>query len=290
MLELWFYLSMLSGKEVYNKLDPASDLQLLYGGWEDCERGHAWKGRRNHALLHHVIGGKGRVRLGRKEWILGTGDSFLLFPYTDIFYEADKGEPWSYEWAGIGGSRVIHYLELCGFQPDRPVIPVREGRPAAQLFRELLDYLESEALEPGRRAILVQARLLSLLESLGDFGGEAGLGPSTRPRGQSPYVQEIKDFLEQAYSRDLDAETIARFAGLERSYCSALFSRATGTSLMRYLGDLRMEKALELLRGTSLCVRAIAESVGYSDPAVFAKRFKRTKGLSPTQARRPESG
>jgi AraC-like DNA-binding protein len=279
-----------SGVEIYHKLDSASELQVLYAGREDCESGHAWKGRRHHALLHHVITGRGRVRLGRKEWSLGAGDSFLFFPNADIWYEADRAEPWSYVWVGIGGARVVHYLGLCRFRPDRPVLPSRPGQPVEREFQSLLEALEDPTLEQARRSLLVQARLLELLECLGRFDEEVPSNGDSGPRGEAPYVQEILDFLDQAYSRDLDAQTIARFAGLERSYCSALFSATTGKSLMRYLGDLRMEKAAELLRGTSLCVRAIAESVGYSDPAVFAKRFKRTKGMSPTRARRLESG
>jgi AraC family transcriptional regulator of arabinose operon len=276
-----------SSSEIYNKLDPASDLHVLYGGRQDCPPGHSWKGRRHHALLHHVLRGRGRVRFGRKEWTLGPGDSFLFYPYTDIWYEADSDEPWRYVWVGIGGARLVHYLELCRFRSDEPVIFAKKGRSPGSAFIELLDALEAPSLGQGRRMILVQARLLMLLDALASFDESSPEGKVSRPREETPYVQEILDFLDQAYSRDLSAETIARFAGLERSYCSALFSSTTGTSLMRYLGNLRMEKALELLRGTNLSVRAIAESVGYADPAVFTKRFKRTKGMSPTQARRP---
>ena len=58
---------------------------------------------------------------------------------------------------------------------------------------------------------------------------------------------------------------------------------------MQYLTDLRMRKALELLKSTNLSVRAVAESVGYSDAGLFAKRFKTVQGFTPSEARRARS-
>lgn len=266
--------------QVFHRWDPAADLQVLYAGFQACSPGHGWRGRRDHALVHHVIRGRGRVRLGRREWTLGPGDSFLYYPHTDLWYEADRTEPWNYLWVGFGGVRLTACLEGAGFDRDRPVLEAGET-PVGCLFTGLLEALEDPGPAPGPRALGLAGRLFFLLEAL----ARKAPGPSLPPPGGVPYVQEILLFLEQAYSRQITTETVARYAGLERTYCSHLFSTAMGKPLMRYLAELRMEKALVLLRTTGMSVRAVGESVGYPDAGAFAKRFRALKGVSPSEVR-----
>jgi len=175
---------------------------------------------------------------------------------------------------------VVPWLEACGLGGDRLVVRATPGNQGSLVFIDLLEALE-KATQGTLSAAGVQARLFALLDHLAE--GPAEAGPSHRL--ETPYVQEIVEFLGQAYSRRLTTATIARFAGLERTYCSDLFSKTLGTPLMQYLAELRMDKAVELLHSTALSVRDVAESVGYSDAGVFSKRFKAIKGMSPSQAR-----
>ena len=64
-----------------------------------------------------------------------------------------------------------------------------------------------------------------------------------------------------------------------------LFKSQTGVSPIKYLITRRMEEAQHLLRETDLPIRAIAEKVGYDDPAYFSQIFKRTVGSSPLSYR-----
>ena len=269
----------------FHRWDPVSDLQVLYSGFHVCPPGHGWRGRRNHALVHHILSGHGRVRWGKKEWPLGPGDSFLFFPNENLWYEADREQPWRYLWVGLGGVRLTHYLELSGLRRHQPALPAAQPGQIIPSFQQILEVLEDETLAAQHKTLRVQSLAFSLLEGL-SHSPEALKEPSNAPAKDVPYVQEIMKFLEQAYSRRITTDTIARFAGLERTYCCHLFSTTTGQSLMQYLTELRMDKAAELLQGTNLSVRAIAESVGYTDAGVFSKRFKKSKGITPTAVRR----
>jgi AraC-like DNA-binding protein len=271
--------------EFFNRWDPAVDITVLYAGFQICISGHLWKGIRNHALIHHVVKGRGRVRLHRQEWTIGPGDSFLFYPHNDLWYEADRVDPWSYLWIGIGGAKVTQWLDMCGFSDARPVLRAREGSDPTQRCIDLLEAVEREQSGDFSHPARIQALLFSLLDSLSP--GTVKKAPSNSKT--SPYIPEIIEFLNQAYSRKITTGIVANFAGLERTYCSHLFSQTMGISLMQYLTDLRMRKALELLKSTNLSVRAVAESVGYSDAGLFAKRFKAEQGFTPSEARRARS-
>jgi two-component system response regulator YesN len=51
-----------------------------------------------------------------------------------------------------------------------------------------------------------------------------------------------------------------------------------------------MRRALELLREGKLPVRDVANSVGYRQPAQFAKTFRRHHGAPPSSFRGPHGG
>lgn len=66
---------------------------------------------------------------------------------------------------------------------------------------------------------------------------------------------------------------------------SQQFKRYSGMSPVKYITFLRIDKAKELLTKTDISIRDIAFEVGYSDPSVFVRNFKRATALTPIQYR-----
>lgn len=66
---------------------------------------------------------------------------------------------------------------------------------------------------------------------------------------------------------------------LQRGLC------ATGTSYGDILNEARLERARERLLHSKDCTLAIANAVGFSDPANFFRFFKRMEGVTPNQYR-----
>jgi transcriptional regulator GlxA family with amidase domain len=64
------------------------------------------------------------------------------------------------------------------------------------------------------------------------------------------------------------------------------FKAATGTTLIDYLQNLRVEEAKRLLESGSLPVDEVSAEVSYEDPSFFRRLFKRRTGLTPSQYRR----
>jgi AraC-like DNA-binding protein len=80
--------------------------------------------------------------------------------------------------------------------------------------------------------------------------------------------------------------SLARRVGLSRPAFARRFGAATGTSPLRYLTRLRMQRAAELLRGTELGLARIAQQVGYSSEFAFNRAFKRVYRVAPGGFRR----
>jgi len=273
---------MYEEREWFNLIDPESELQLLYAGEQQCPPAHSHEGRRHHALWHVVLSGRGRVSTDQGTWDLGPGESFLFLPDQMMRYEAGLQDPWAYLWLGIGGRRVVHHLARCGFSPETVVNRGGALAPAiAEKARSLLTLLEQEGENRQADSPRMQSGLYGLLELL----GRAHEADGREPPRVVPYVRELVALMESAYSRRLTAAGLARYAGLERTYCARLFQREIGVGMKEYLTRLRMGKALGLLRQTAMKVKAVAESVGYPNEQAFSKRFKAVYAITPTNYR-----
>ncbi len=86
--------------------------------------------------------------------------------------------------------------------------------------------------------------------------------------------------------------TVAELAGrlsLSPVTLERLFRRHIGKSPKRYLYELRMDAARELLRCGTASVQETAFRVGYEDPLAFSREFRKYSGVSPREFQRIES-
>lgn len=100
-------------------------------------------------------------------------------------------------------------------------------------------------------------------------------------------VSKVEDYIHQHYaSSELSVETISDLLHISPSYLSTIFKKEKQESLISYLTNLRMNKAIELLRNSDEKSYRIAEKVGYVDANYFSYVFKKKFGVSPTRYRK----
>lgn len=112
------------------------------------------------------------------------------------------------------------------------------------------------------------------------------------PRQRATTVEGRRALLEEAaaivafeYPERLELGALARRLATSPRQLQRAFAEAGQTSFRTYLREVRMERADELLREGSLRVGEVAEAVGYSQPAQFAKAFRRCRGQAPSALR-----
>ena len=62
-----------------------------------------------------------------------------------------------------------------------------------------------------------------------------------------------------------------------------MFKKETGTTVIGFLTQYRIHKAMELLRNCRYKVYEVAELVGYRDVTYFSSTFKKIAGMSPSE-------
>ena len=102
----------------------------------------------------------------------------------------------------------------------------------------------------------------------------------------SDVVENAKKYISDNYhDEELTLNTVAHEVNVSPNHLSAMFSQKTGQTFVKYLTDVRMHRAKELLKCTSKRSNEICEEVGYRDPHYFSHLFKKNVGCSPMQYR-----
>ena len=76
---------------------------------------------------------------------------------------------------------------------------------------------------------------------------------------------------------------IAESVRLSPSRLRHLFKEKTGTSLARYLRELRLKRAKHLLETTFLSVKEVASTVGIGGVSHFVRDFEKAYRLTPAR-------
>ncbi len=95
-------------------------------------------------------------------------------------------------------------------------------------------------------------------------------------------IKEILKYIEENYDKDVSLYQIADAAGMNSAYLSALFKGETGISFVRYLTEMRVNKAKEFLAKGHL-VSEVGDMVGYHNYRYFCDVFKKSTGVTPNE-------
>ena len=99
-------------------------------------------------------------------------------------------------------------------------------------------------------------------------------------------VNEIRRHLESDYSKSHKLESIASEFSLSKSHLSHIFKKVTGTSVMNYLLNCRMNAAKILLSETEKPISEIVSECGFPDESNFCRMFKSLNKATPSAFRK----
>lgn len=257
------------------------DLEMVQYGTQYCAPSHSYgPAVRDHWLVHFIHEGRGRFHSNGQVWHLGPGDGFLICPDQVTLYEAEWQDPWHYSWIGFWGSRAASLLEQAGLSTGRPVFHDHSGAIADCIA----DMAKAFELERNRNLRLL-GHLHLFLAALADVAEPSASPGETRGRREA-YVAKAIEFFRMNYARPIGVGDAAARVGLDRSYFSEIFHAEAGLAPRDFLIGLRMEKACQFLGNAGLSIGDVARSVGYDDPLLFSKVFRKTRGLSPRAFRK----
>ena len=255
--------------------DETVPLQLNCTGYVKMVRPFVTESVRRDWYLQLVDTGALQTSCGQ----LLPGQFVVYAPQTSYRYTPTEPQPLGYYWAHFTGAAIAELLAANGISPGT-VYTVDEERMAV-LRREFGGLFRECMLRRGGYQTIAAATMASMLVRLGRAIDAADHENMQRKRLERS-VAEIHNH----YTESIAVAELARLEHLSESRFRELFRAAFGVSPGKYIIDLRMTLAVELLTNTDLTIAEIAESCGYSDVLYFCRLFSHKQGIPPARYRK----
>lgn len=277
-----------------NLLRPAmqEDLQIFFNIFAGNPKAMSIGVGRVYHNLKEIRSSYMEARAAEKgSFLLGSGQAVFFadlghLPFSevedikDIFCQQIQ----SHQLAETAGTldRFIDQLKLCRVDDipqikDRLVylafwlseqLPGRSG-----LSRESI----AETISQAADLEVVRTYLAQLLQHYAD--------QQTQLDSQSRSILEAEQYIRQHYAGDLSIKAIAHQVFLTPNYLCYLYKKKRGQTIYKFITDLRMSKAADLLKETDLSLEEITRKVGYANSGYFSRLFTRSHHINPRDFR-----
>lgn len=96
-------------------------------------------------------------------------------------------------------------------------------------------------------------------------------------------IFKAKEYIDNYYYEDISLDFISKKFFLNSAYFCELFKKEVGCSFNKYINNLRIDKAKELLKDLDMKPTDVAELVGFKELGYFCIVFKKATGMTPTE-------
>ncbi|MCI8959415.1 MAG: response regulator [Lachnospiraceae bacterium] len=158
----------------------------------------------------------------------------------------------------------------------------------ANLLQVLLKGMPDQA---GNLTVLVEEAMAAAsfeqLEAL-LWKVEGDLEETLKKEQDSPKhtIALVEKYIQEHYDQVLSLDILAEKVYLTPHYLSSIFIQEKGIGINKYLKNVRMEKARQMLMETNMKISEISQRVGYSSLSYFCRSFRNEYGLTPDQYRK----
>lgn len=244
-------------------------------GRQDCGDMHSWgPGVRTSYIIHYIVRGKGIFVCNSKTYFISAGQSFVIRPFSEVYYRPDEKDPWEYAWIDFNGEEYVRLLNKTDFFEGDCVIGKVEPDKILGFYQALLvlhshnnNYYTADGLA---RTIL---------------GIYADSYPASAHKSEESCFEAARIMIIGfSHKPEFGLPDICENLGVSRATLHRSFKKNCGISPGAYLLNYRIDIARELLEHGS-SVKSTALSCGFQNPLYFSKAFKESVGVPPREYR-----
>ena len=223
---------------------------------------NAIRGKEEFVILQWTLEGEGCFTFKGKHWPVRVGEAFIaIVPEQSSYYFPKQSlEPWKFAWLNFYGVLGVSLMRQFREVFD-PVVSLPQRSKASAMFLKLADLANAGDLQDAHEASAASyAFLMEWTRQL------------TRPMMQRGDPVQVAIALCAARFREpLGIKELAAQTGLSREHFTRIFTDRTGKSPARYLRDLRVNAAREMLGRQGSPLKEVALRCGF--PSVRSLRM-----------------
>lgn len=231
-------------------------------------------GRNDYQMLY-VAKGKGTFFIDNVEYIISEGNIVIYFPKDAQKYSYSLIDTPELYWVHFTGTDAKELLNTLGFQKSG-FFNVGMKNEYIFIFDKIIEELQLKRKGFFELSSLYIKELLTLMSrQIAESENNVQL--------LTIEVQKSVQYFNQKYNAEISIKDYAKDCGMSVSWFIRNFKEHMGTTPQKYITNIRINKAKDLLHETALNVSEIASLVGYQNPLYFSRIFKKMTGICPLE-------
>ncbi len=258
-----------------SQLPTPTNVILFLRKTKEMLQQEALQNRSHHRfVLAFNLETEGHVHLDNLALPFNSGQALLILPYQ------------FHHFSQLASSKLKWLFCTFELEPRTFLEPLRNrvintGNKTRQTMKDLLNEWHQPHAE--LQAAQLQAILLHLLLSLKQ--DRQASGTDIPPEPQDNLLRTINRLMDEWRGRTVVVTDLAYAIGYSESRLRVLFKDTAGIPLGSYIQNYRINRAMALLRTSTLSIADVAEEAGFGSPQAFSRIFKKKTGHTPRSYR-----
>lgn len=225
-------------------------------------------------LVMLVTKGECTVTLNEVQIEAGPGDVVFLDCYAPHQYESRTGYE-SY-WLHFDGQLCRNYYQYIAEHFGNVLTP-RKAPAVKHALKSIYSMFQTNTriLEAD-----ISRYITDILTELMLSGTEKETAPKTQLS-----LSKAISYINEHFAEPITLDRLAALAVLSPYYFTRLFAKETGMTPHQYLITMRVNSAKFLLKTTSLPIKEIGFSCGFTSESIFCTTFRKREGITPSEYR-----
>ena len=245
-----------------------------------------------------VPSGYGTYHINEKFYDIRPGDVFIL-PNTDYHgLELADGQKMNnlvihfdtaFIWNSLASDLDYNFL-LVFFENGKNFSHRldRDNPATRRIFSLMMEIMQEFREQRPCYELLVKIKLQTIFTEIIRNYDYIDREKARKPIQQEDVAQlnEIIRYIDEHLDGEIRLAQLASIAHVSPAYFSTLFKRYNGLSPVEYVVHRRIQRAIELIRTTSMNLTDIAMSCGFNNSTNFYKAFRKVTGRTPVSYRK----
>lgn len=268
--------------ELYENLffsDEELPAYISTGRWKKCGQVYSTHWHEQLEMVY-VVEGRVDIHLGQETVSAQAGD--LVVSNSNTLHRGECTQP-PYQ----GHVLILDVADFSGelAEKNNTYIPLIRGDPVIrdcilQIFREIEE--KSVGYKSLCRGLLTQILVYLSRNYVDESLPER---ESARRKKNLERLNGVLCFIEDHHQQPITVNQLAEMACLSEDRFGHLFREVVGQPPLKYINQIRLRKAMNLLKTGAYTVTEVADAVGFQDYNHFGRLFRKAFGATPNRIR-----
>lgn len=161
------------------------------------------------------------------------------------------------------------------FSEENRLIKIVNNIRIMRVVQRIVNELEAKSPYYQYLVVMYYAELLILIYRYMD--------ESYLPICTNESLKKALAYIRLNFHKDINITNVAEHTGISERHLRGLFAQHLNLSPLDYLNQIRINKAVEMLRNTEMSIKEICFRCGFQSPQYFSRIFKQQIGISPRE-------